>query len=352
MGKIWHQQLQTLGQYCSRTDSFEFRDGPAPESISNHTAGMIPINQLAFIQVIGDDAESFLQGQLTCDVASLTNDKFLYAAHCTVKGKILNFYRICKSAVEAKCYFLMCHKSMSKMAIEKLKKYAMFSDVEISDVSEQYAALCFLGEKVNQDILHLLDISFEPNELNQARILNNSQINGLLLKLQGPYSRNLFVAPVNQLLPYWQKALLDIPLINTSTWELSEIRSSIPIIYPETSNLFFPHDLNLPILEAVSFKKGCYLGQEVITRMQFRGKSNKQLHHAFVKNKNKSITLAGAQIFTSDETKPAVGNVLASSPTNNDILELLVCVHNKYKNLNELHLSSPEGQKLQPIAIG
>lgn len=352
MGKIWHQELQTLGQYCSQTDSFEFKNGPAPDTVGNHTSGIIPINQLAFIKVVGKDAESFLQGQLTCDLAALTNNKFQYAAHCTVKGKILNFYRICKLTTQDNCYLLMCHKSMSTLAVEKLKKYAMFSDVEITDVSEHYAAICFFGKKVNQDILSLLDITFEPDEQNQSYSYNNSQINGQLLRLQGPYLRMLFVAPVERLLPYWQNALPDIPLMNTTIWELSEIRSSIPIIYPETSNLFFPHDLNLPILEAVSFKKGCYLGQEVITRMQFRGKSNKQLHHAFVESKNISSTLAGTEIFSSEQTRPAVGTVLASSPTNDNVLELLVCIHNQYKNLSELHLSSPKGKKLQELAHG
>ena len=66
----------------------------------------------------------------------------------------------------------------------------------------------------------------------------------------------------------------------TTAEKALEIEQGIPTIYPETSEKFLPHDLNLPALNAVSFTKGCYTGQEIIARMQYRGKIKNHLYRA------------------------------------------------------------------------
>lgn len=69
---------------------------------------------------------------------------------------------------------------------------------------------------------------------------------------------------------------------NNAHWHLEAIQAGIPQIYPETSEKFLPHELNLPALHGVSFNKGCYTGQEIIARMQYRGNLKKHLHRGFV----------------------------------------------------------------------
>lgn len=60
-------------------------------------------------------------------------------------------------------------------------------------------------------------------------------------------------------------------------WHYLDLMANIPAIYPETSEKFLPHDINLPLLNAVSFNKGCFTGQEIIARMHYRGKLKKHL---------------------------------------------------------------------------
>ena len=68
-------------------------------------------------------------------------------------------------------------------------------------------------------------------------------------------------------------------ILSADEWKHNNIVSNIPTIYPETSEKFLPHELNLPLLNAVSFKKGCFTGQEIIARMEYRGKLKTQLTH-------------------------------------------------------------------------
>lgn len=92
-----------------------------------------------------------------------------------------------------------------------------------------------------------------------------------------------------------------------------EILAGIPEVYPTTSKRFFPHDINLPGINAVSFTKGCYRGQEIVARMQHRGNLKRQL-----------------QQFTSDnlELQPGdaseYGTVVRVLPQGNKLIGLAV----------------------------
>jgi len=69
---------------------------------------------------------------------------------------------------------------------------------------------------------------------------------------------------------------------NINTWHLQNINENIPEIYPETFEKFTPHDLNLQLIDAIDFEKGCYQGQEIIARMHYRGKLKQHLYRAVI----------------------------------------------------------------------
>ncbi|HSW93529.1 MAG TPA: hypothetical protein VLJ15_04145 [Gammaproteobacteria bacterium] len=97
------------------------------------------------------------------------------------------------------------------------------------------------------------------------------------------------------------------------------IKKNIPMIYPDTSEKFLPHDLNLPALGAVSFSKGCYTGQEIIARMHYRGKLKNQLYRAKVNTASQPVR--GADIYLKGET---CGQLVDFFEINNAQYEVLV----------------------------
>ncbi len=105
-------------------------------------------------------------------------------------------------------------------------------------------------------------------------------------------------------------------------WILLDIRSGIPEVWPETSEQFLPHSLNLPQLGAVSFNKGCYRGQEIIARMEYRATIKRHMFQASLLETT-LIPAPGTPLWLNNREEP-VGMVISASPTPENTVEMLI----------------------------
>jgi len=172
-----------------------------------------------YLKIQGKDAKKFLQGQLTCDVELANADTIRLGAHCNPQGRIISLFYL---FLIQDNYFLFMPENMLSLALSALKKYAVFFKVEMTAVADK---------------------------------------EDLQLKNMAEIFRKKF----------------------NDDWEHQHVQQNIPIIYPETSGKFLPHELNLHQLEAVSFNKGCYTGQEIIARIHYKGKIKSRLCKAVIK---------------------------------------------------------------------
>lgn len=183
------------------------------DATKNRGSSMQNKHFLGMFHVTGSDAANFLQGQLTCDVKKIIASPYvLWGAHCNPQGRIIFNFILAREDPDNYLFFLP--RTMIPIAINALKKYAIFSKVAIEDISEK---LCKYSE-------------FLPHESHNDR-----------LRYGGVF------------------------------------------IYPDTSEKFLPHELNYQWTDAISFQKGCYVGQEIITRMEHRGQIKKHLYYCELK---------------------------------------------------------------------
>jgi len=205
---------------------------------------------IGLIKIQGNDAKKFLQGQLTCDVESITSEKNGMGAHCNPQGRIISLFYL---FLFDENYYLLMQSTMIPIAISALKKYAIFFKVELRDASHE---LMILGCDADlQSTQHVMRIPV--NHLHSRFMLAGTAaaINTI---------RNQMTTPSD--------------ISSQDSWKSLNIRDGIPTIYPETSATFLPHELNLDKLNAISFDKGCYTGQEIIARMHYRGKLKNRMH--------------------------------------------------------------------------
>jgi len=352
----WQAYLKTVGHFDETQNSVTFCEQKKNIEALEEKLNIIPLTQLAFIKVSGADALSFLNGQLTCDLSELSTKRCTFGAHCSAKGKVQNFYRICHYPDDNSAYLLILQKDSLNSSLKLLKKYSLFSEVNIEDVSQILAAVCLHGNQLSDFLKDTLN-EYNSQDINHVTPIpiNSNSSTGSILQLRGKINRILLVAPVEALITFWQSKLTNFFKLNSNTWELLEIRAGIPIIYPETTNCFFPHYLNLPTIDAVSFNKGCYIGQEVITRMQFRGKSNKHMHRAFIEVKDKNISgldLVGQNIVSiQNQSIINVGTIIVCSPTQDNQYELLTVIHNQYQNFMNLFVNSADEPRLHHLDL-
>lgn len=197
--------------------------------------GMVDLTPLyGLIKISGNDAGKFLQGQLTCNVDLMTTQAKL-AAHCNPQGRIISLFYIFNLANE---YYLLLPIDMVTIAINALKKYAVFFKTAIEDVTSQYNIIGQHGST--------------PQTLSQQSIAHVSL---------SP-TRYIFIS----------KIIPPANAIQIFEWKAQDLLEKIPSVYAATSNTFLPHELDLPSLGAIDFEKGCYTGQEIIARMHYRGK--------------------------------------------------------------------------------
>ena len=208
-----------------------------------------PLTHLGLLTVAGSDAKTFLQGQITCDLNQLTNGKTLFGAYCDRKGRVLSNFHLCHYD---ESYGLILPKSMLTATRDALTKYAIMSKVTIEIASR----------------IELLGLT-TPKPPTSKHVLFTATI---------PHNRSIVAIKEEHTQASWDQLTQSLSPIGCTTWKYLDIMSHLAYVTPENSLKFLPQMLGLSKLDAISFDKGCYLGQEIIARAQHRGKVKKQLH--------------------------------------------------------------------------
>ncbi|MFY8272977.1 YgfZ/GcvT domain-containing protein [Pseudoalteromonas sp. SSDWG2] len=202
------------------------------------------------IYVQGEDAKSYLQGQLTQDLNDVTASKWLWAGHCSAKGKLWACFRVCEYQ---NGYALFCSKAEAHIALAELKKYAVFSKVEISATNAPVLGLIATQEQLASE----LNITVE----------HPVTVHGEALILQLDVNRYLVAGP----------CALSAQSDSTQQFSTLQIKAGEPSLNAAAINEYVPQMVNLQALGGISFTKGCYTGQETVARMKYLGKNKRAM---------------------------------------------------------------------------
>jgi tRNA-modifying protein YgfZ len=190
------------------------------------------------IKISGPQAAKLLQGQLSCDVDAIVSGSGAMGAHCNPKGRVISLFYAARIHDD---FYLIMPAALVPAALAALKKYAPFYKAELADSGHNY----HIAGCRNDDVTHAAAAINVPGT-----------------------DRKIILTT-------------DAPAADCSAedWKQLDMLQGIPAVYPQTSGKFLPHELNLPALNAVSFSKGCYTGQEIIARLHYRGKPKTHMHH-------------------------------------------------------------------------
>lgn len=210
------------------------------------------LTSLGAITVAGDDKKSYLQGQLTCDVASLPEEQSCFGAHCDAKGKVWSIFRIFSYQDG---YAMVQPLSTIEKELTEIKKYAVFSKVDIEKSD------CILLGIMGQEAENYIDsISSSRNDV--RRIENGTAVKiddqRWLLLVDEDAAKNIVTTS-------------NAHKVNDELWKMFDIQQGLPLVTPDVQNEYIPQAFNLQALDGISFSKGCYTGQEMVARAKYRG---------------------------------------------------------------------------------
>lgn len=278
-----------------------------------------------FIQVSGPDGSSFLQGQLTCDVRTITENCFQLGGHCNSKGRLRALFRIYKQNED---FFLQIPLSNLSFALEELKKYAKFSKTSITDVSSTQHSLGFMGILDLEKFFMEYPIPVNTTPVNTTNPAHPSHTPYNIVKVPHEDARYQMIGS-KDLIEKFLNVFPENQKMHFDAWKLADIEEGLPEVFPELREQLLPHHIQLTKLGAVSFTKGCYCGQEIIARMEYRGNIKKSMFRASISNAdNIDNILPGTKIYArnleNESESLEAGCVIMATKTQERKTEMLV----------------------------
>jgi len=294
------------------------------------SAFFCPLSHEGVLAVRGVDASKFLQGQLTCNMDYLSDAKATLGARCTQKGRMQSSFRI---LLEGDGVVLAMACELVEAQLLDLKKYAVFSKSKLTDESAAWvrfglnaadAALASLGLDLAQDT----DAVARANDLVAIRV--------------SPARAELWVR-ADQAADVQARLAAQLPQGELNDWLLGQIRAGIGQVFAQTREEFIPQMINLQAVGGVSFKKGCYTGQEIVARMQYLGKLKRRQYRLSLEGID--LPAPGVELF-SPVHNSSVGNVVVAA-RNGSHVELLAVLQADAVENGNIHLGAADGPPLQ-----
>ncbi|MCH4562889.1 folate-binding protein [Halomonas sp. EGI 63088] len=270
-----NEWIATLGGRQEAEDRVEFdpasQESPAPARQALEATVMTPLAHLGVLDVTGHDAEKFLQGQTSAQVTLADGEFAPLTCFCTPKGRMLANAQLWRVAPER--YRLMMHRSLVGPLTDHLKKFAAFYKVEL-EARDDLVLLGLIGREASA----LAEVRFDvipPKPWHQA---GNGEIQ--VLAHPGPRPRLLACLPAEKATEAWQRLAEHATPVGNAVWRLHDIQAGLAWLDASQRDAYLPQMINWEALGGISFKKGCYTGQEVVARAHFRGQVKKRLVRA------------------------------------------------------------------------
>lgn len=229
------------------------------------------LSQLGLLSLSGGDAVTFLQGQVTNDVAQLDGKHAHYSAYCSPKGRMLALFL---AFTHQEKIYLQFSQPILKSIMKRLKMYVMRAKVTIEDLSEENRRFGINGPDAKNIVSKALGAA--PEQDYALEVTKNA----FIIKLPSIKGHNRYEIIVNasQAEGLWNNLKESSALVDTACWNWLDIQTGTPDVLEKTQEQFVPQMLNLDVLNGINFKKGCYTGQEIVARTHYLGKVKRRTY--------------------------------------------------------------------------
>ena len=291
--------------------------------------GVAHLTHLGVIKVEGEDAAKFIHGQLTQDFSLLDLHTARLAAFCSPKGRVLaSFIGFKRSPNEI---LLVCSRDLLAATLKRLSMFVLRAKARLQDASDQYAIYGLAGDAI-KPIAQGVALTRATGEFDKGVLVNLDPANGTL--------RQLYIAPAGAPAPGGASLSLD-------TWQWGEVQSGVATVSSAVVDAYVPQMLNYESVGAVNFKKGCYPGQEVVARSQFRGtlKRRAALAHAG------EAKVPGDEIFSADDDSQPVATVVQAAPAPSGGFDAIISGQVSALEGAALHLKKSDGAALRLLPL-
>jgi folate-binding protein YgfZ len=281
------------------------------------------LTQYGLLSVSSADNLKFLQGQFSCDVREVSERQWRYGALCTSKGRMIGNFLL--AAPIASQHILRLPTSTLDAVSATLKKFAPFYKGTLTTITTDYSLVGLAGKSCAEFIRNVF--TAVPTDTYGIAVMDDAVIIRLdAQRYECWIKQSAFPA-------YLEKLQTSATEQAESVWDLSNIRNGLGEVRGSTIEEWTPHMLNLQAIGAVNFKKGCYTGQEIVARTEYRGQQKRAMFRIKGRRLQGSglAPEAGTEILDGEQK---AGEIVMASATDNGDWEALAVI-------NDQHLDKP-----------
>ena len=298
-----------------------------------------PDGELAIIRASGAEAGSFLQGQLTQDVLLMQPSEARLAAWCSAKGRMLVSFWVIKISSDA--FLLILSRDLLAATLKRLKMFVLRAKCELADVSEIYSMEGCVGSAAEPALYATNTVAPHAYSMRFTGQIDAE----MMVSLPPGYLGDRTVARALRIRPL--AALPQPTEAQIAAWNALEISSAIARLTAAVSEAFVPQMLNYESVAGVNFKKGCYPGQEVVARSQFRGTLKRRGYVVFCEG----AMLAGQEVFDVREPEQPCGLLAQAAPHPQGGFIAIASLQTAALDSPSLRLGSADGAALRLQAL-
>lgn len=316
----WQSFLESRGAIFDDCDGVPcvaaFRETPQRDG-----PDLVDLSPLGLLRIDGPDAARFLQGYATCDVSRVSESRAAASALCTREGRTLATFRLWGPS---DALTLRLHRALIVPVHDLLARYIVFSKADLVEPRDAVVGMGLAGPGASERITALCGHAPAYDEVVSA----STDVGDVtVIRCRGDHERFEIWLPVAAAPELWTRLEAEARPAPWARWVAMRIREGYVELSPRTAGEFIPQALNLQALGSISFDKGCYLGQEVVARMQYLGRIKKRLYRFSLDASLASDPVLGAEVTVDDANGEVVGEVVAAA-TDDGRCELLAVIRN------------------------
>ncbi len=291
----------------------DFGDAAGEIAVTASGSVVAHLAQFGVLAFTGEDAGDFLHRQVSCDVEGLADNAGAYGAYCTPKGRVLANFLLWR---EPDVFCMLLPRSIVPGIQKRLQMYVLRSKVTLAVRTDDLVALGVSGPAAADAVANLAGTP-AGGPISVAR-------RGGVTAIALAAGRYLVTTPSASAPQVWSQLASTLRPVGATCWDWLEISNGLPWITDATQDQFVPQMANLELLGGVSFRKGCYPGQEIVARTQHLGRPKRRLFLAHVRAEG--IPAASQPLYSTRLGDQAAGTVVNAAPAPGGGFDLLAVV--------------------------
>jgi hypothetical protein len=307
----WLQYLESQGAELDAPGVSHFGDLAAELGAAETGPVLGDLSHWGLIAFTGEDAQTFLHGQLTSDVRLLSPEQAQWAGYCTAKGRLLANTLLIRNGSSI---LMQLPQELREPIQKRLSMFVLRARVKIEDADDKWVRMGIGG--VNAGAIVASSFGRVPEKVMGVERSDSARV----LKLADELYEVLL--PPDAATGHWQALAGRATPVGKTAWNWLLIRAGLPFVHVATQDQFVPQMLNLELIGGVSFKKGCYPGQEIVSRTQYLGKVKRRLFGGHLDGD--TAPAIGDPLYSPAFSEQSVGQVVMSAPAPEGGFDLLL----------------------------